>query len=116
MQYAFPLQVGLIAVFFLTLQQCMKGYLEGSSIPLPGSLSGIVTALISLLATICLKNVCSGAGTRAAAVFRQEDYYYAYAAVCGIGGLAVGAFFRIFISAVCHAAAPQNDPRRAECR
>lgn len=91
-QYAFPLQVGLIAVFFLTLQQCMKGYLEGSSIPLPGSLSGIVTALISLLATICLKNVCSGAGTRAAAVFRQEDYYYAYAAVCGIGGLAVGAF------------------------
>ena len=91
-QYAFPLQVGLIAVFFLALQQCMKGYLEGSSIPLPGSLSGIVTALISLLATICLKNICSGAGTRAAAVFRQEDYYYAYAAVCGIGGLAVGAF------------------------
>ena len=91
-QYAFPLQVGLIAVFFLALQQCMKGYLEGNSIPLPGSLSGIVTALVSLLTTICLKNICSGAGTRAAAVFRQEDYYYAYAAVCGIGGLAVGAF------------------------
>ena len=48
-QYAFPLQVGLIAVFFLTLQQCMKGYLVGSSIPLPGSLSGIVTALIACL-------------------------------------------------------------------
>lgn len=91
-QYAFPLQIGLIAVCFLALQQCIKGYLEGSSIPLPGSLSGVVTALVSLITTICLKNICSGAGTRAAAVFRQEDYYYAYAAVCGIGGLAVGAF------------------------
>ena len=75
-------------------------------------MSGVVTALVSLITTICLKNICSGAGTRAAAVFRQEDYYYAYAAVCGIGGLAVGEthdeMYRILDAVVPHL--PENTP------
>lgn len=90
-----PIKLFALVLVMLVPQQCMKGYLEGISSQIPGIVSMFILAVIDLATTIIIQNSCIEYGQKVAAVMLDQRYYYAYACVSGIIGLAVGSVFSL---------------------
>lgn len=88
-----PIKLFAVALFFLVPQQCMKGYLEGISSPIPGVVSIFIEIVIDLITTIIVQNSFMQQGRKISLLMRNEQYYYSYASLGGIVGFCVGCFF-----------------------
>lgn len=90
-----PIKLFGIVLICIVPQQCMKGYLEGISSQIPGIVSMFILMVIDLGTTILLQNPCMEYGNKVAALMRDQRYYYAYACLGGIVGMAVGSLFSL---------------------
>lgn len=90
-----PIMLFAVALVLVVPQQSMKGYLEGISSQIPGIVSMFIMELIDLFTTVIIQNACMEKGKQIAALMRNDQYYYTYAAISGAIGLCVGAFFSL---------------------
>lgn len=82
-----------VLLLFVSLQQCMRGYLEGMNNQLPGIVSLYICYGIDLVATILFQNPVNAYAQKVSLLMNDEQYYFAYSAVAGAVSVVIGNIF-----------------------